>query len=49
MNESRHTYKGSAREAAGAPRGPAALLCQTSAASEEAALTAANRAAAAAE
>jgi len=49
MNASRHTFQGSAREAAAAPRGPAALLCQTSIASEEAALAAANRAAAAAE
>jgi len=49
MNESCHTYEGSAREAAAAPRGPPALLCQPSAASKEGAFAVANRAAAAVE
>jgi len=49
MNESYHTYEGSARKAAVAPRGPPALLCKPLVASKEAALAAANRAAVAAE
>jgi len=49
MNESFHTYEGSARKAAVAARGPPALLCKPLVASKEAALAAANRAAVAAE
>jgi len=49
MNESCHIYEGKARKAAVAVRGPLALLCQLSVASEEAALAVSNRVAAVAE